>query len=123
MATLDLKVKLEKNSAPLRTVHYHIRIKQILPHEANILQDELDSISVYTQTRNMRLNPLKTIEMLFYPLHKWAFQPTLITNGSDILDVVEEYKILGYFINSNLRTTPKTDYICQRAYIIRECGY
>ena len=116
MANLDLKVKLEKNSAPLRPVPYHIRIKQILPHEANILQEELDSISVYTQTRNMRPNPLKTIEMLFYHLHKWAFQPTLTTHGSDILNVVEDFKILGYFINSNFRTTPKTDYICQRAY-------
>ena len=64
----------------------------------------------------MRLNPLKTKAMLFNPLHKWDFQPTLTTNGSDILDVVEEYKILGYVMRSDLRTTSNTDYICQRAY-------
>ena len=95
---------------------YHSRTEQILPREANILQDELDSMSLYTQTRNMRLNPLKTKAMLFNPLHKWDFQPTLTTNGSDILDVVEEYKILGYVMRSDLRTTSNTDYICQRAY-------
>ena len=64
----------------------------------------------------MRLNPLKTKAMLFNPLHKWDFQPTLTTNGSDILDVVEEYKILGYVMRSDLKTTSNTDYICQRAY-------
>ena len=116
LACMDLKTKLEPNSAPDRPVTYHGRTEQILPREANILQDELDSMSVYTQSRNMKLNPLKTKAMLFNPLHKWDFQPVLSTNGSDILDVVEEYKILGYVMRSDLKTTSNTDYICQRAY-------
>ena len=73
-------------------------------------------MAIYTSTRNMMLNPLKTKAMMFNPLLKWDFQPILSTNGSDILDVVEEYKILGYVMRSDLKTTSNTDYICQRAY-------
>ena len=64
----------------------------------------------------MQLNPLKTKGMLFNPLHKWDFQPQLTTNGSDPIEIVEEYKILGYVMRSDLKTTSNTDYICQRAY-------
>ena len=116
MACLDLKAKLKPDPVPNRPVSYHGRTEQILPRESNILQNKLDSMAIYTSTRNMMLNPLKTKAMLFNPLLKWDFQPILSTNGSDILDVVEEYKILGYVMRSDLKTTSNTDYICQRAY-------
>ena len=113
---VNLKAKLVPNPNPTRPVTYRGRTEQILPQEANILQQELDLISTYTNTRNMQLNPLKTKGMLFNPLHKWDFQPQLTTNGSDPIEMVEEYKILGYVMTLDLKTTSNTDYICQRAY-------
>ena len=44
------------------------------------------------------------------------FQPQLTTNDSDPIDIVEEYKILGYVLRSDLKATSNTDCICQRAY-------
>ena len=86
-----------------------------MPRGANILQDEIDSAVLLSQQRKMLLNPLKTKAMLFNPHRIYDFVPTL-TAGEEHIDVVEEQKILGYILRSDLKTISNTEYICKRAY-------
>ena len=64
----------------------------------------------------MLLNPLKTKAMLFNPHRIYDFIPTLTTGGGEYMDVVEEQKILGFILRSDMKTISNTEYICKRVY-------
>ena len=88
-ASLDLKKCLVPTQDIVRSEPYRARTSHILPREANILQDEIDSAVVLSQERKMLLNPLKTKAMLFNPHRIYDFVPTL-TAGEQHIDVVKE---------------------------------
>ena len=114
-ASLDLKKCLVPTQNIVRPEPYRARTGHILPREANLLQDEIDSAVLLSQERKMLLNPLKTKAMLFNPHRIYDFVPTL-TAGEQHIDVVEEQKILGYILRSDMRTISNTEYICKRVY-------
>jgi hypothetical protein len=88
----------------------------VLPREENILQDELDSIKEYSEERKMKLNPIKTKVMIFNPLKNHDVLPLLSAEPGEELEVVEEHKILGQIVRSDMRTISNTENICKRAY-------
>ena len=75
LASIDLKKTLVHDTNPVRPVPYRGRTEQILPREANIIQDEVEKIVLLSVTRKMQLNPLKTKAMLFNPLRKYDILP------------------------------------------------
>ena len=64
----------------------------------------------------MVLNPLKTKTMIFNTLKNYDVLPLISTESGRILDVVEEHKILGHMIRSDLKTISNTEYICKRVF-------
>ena len=65
LTSIDLKKKLVEDTDPIRPVSYHNRTEQVLPIEENILQDQVNQLSGFTNENEMQLNFKKTIVMLF----------------------------------------------------------
>ena len=115
LAAMDLKEVLVNDPAPTRPVPFRSRTGHILPVD-NLLQNEVDLLKIYSQKRKMVLNPQKTKTMIFNTRVKYDVLPQISTEAGEYLDVVEEYKILGYIIRSDLKTISNTEYICKKAY-------
>ena len=52
--------------------------------------------------------------MLFNTSKKNNFQPEIVGENGDILDLEDEFKLLGVKITSNLRWDANTQYICAK---------
>jgi hypothetical protein len=118
LAAVDLKGSLVEDTRPdiPRPVPYRSRTGHILPREENILQDELDKIKQYSDDRKMKLNPIKTKIMIFNPLRNHDVLPLLTAEQGEELEVVEQHKILGQIVRSDMRTISNTENICSKAY-------
>ena len=116
--SINLKDALEPNPNPNppRPLAFHDRTQHILPVEKCTLQGELRKLQDYANTNQMLVNCDKTKVMLFNSRRKYDFMPRLeIVNGS-ILEVVEEFKLLGVIVQSDLKWHSNTQYICQKGY-------
>ena len=116
LTAVDLPRSLVPDKEPTRPVTYRSRFEQILPLEANPMQKELNHIVELTKERNMKLNPIKSKAMLFNTHVKYDVQPQVSTVQGEYLDVVEEHKILGQIVRSDLKSISNTEYICKKAY-------
>ena len=115
-ASIDLKKTLLPDTEPLRPVPYRNRTEHTLPRKDNILQDEVDSVIKLSIDRKMQLNPLKTKAMIFNTLRNHDVLPQIAAEDGSYIEVVEEQKILGFILRSDLKTISNTEYICKRAY-------
>ena len=116
LASIDLKQHLVPDPAPVHPVPWRGRHHQILPQQHNTLQGEVDSIVQYSTERKMLLNPIKTKAMIFNPLVKYDMVPQISIKEGEYIDVVEEHKILGQIIRSDLKTITNTESICKKAF-------
>ena len=64
----------------------------------------------------MKLNSDKSKVMLFNKSQKFDFMPEVKLNLNADLEVVEECKLLGIVISSDLKWTAHTKYLCMRGY-------
>jgi hypothetical protein len=118
LTSINLKKELIRNPEmnPVRPVTYHNRTGQILPTEGNVLQDRINKLNIFTEENEMQINVKKTKVMLFNTSKKNKFQPEIVGENGEILDIEDEFKLLGVKITSNLRWDANTQYICARAY-------
>ena len=118
LTSIDLKNTLVRNTNPIieQPLPYRSRTGHILPQHTNPLQVQMDEIVSLGKERKMVLNPLKTKTMIFNTLKNYDVLPLISTERGQILDVVEEHKILGHMIRSDLKTSSNTEYICKRAF-------
>ena len=63
----------------------------------------------------MMINKKKTKLMLFNPCRKWDFMPELILEDQEI-DLVEEMKLLGVVIQSDMKWSSNTDSIVKKGF-------
>ena len=117
---LNMKDCLIRNPdpSPTRPLAYHDRTNHLLPTEACKLQEELEHLTQYAQVNEMQINRGKTKVMLFNTGRLYDGMPklTLPGMGEDYLEVVEQFKLLGVIIRSDMKWTDNTDYICQKGY-------
>jgi hypothetical protein len=116
LASIDLKRRLVTDPSPVRPVPWRGRTEHILPREDNILQDEVDSVVQLSRDRNMTISKIKTKAILFNPLRKYDFVPQLSIEDGSYIDIVEEQKILGHIMRSDMKTISNTEFICKKAY-------
>ena len=64
----------------------------------------------------MKLNPKKSKVILFNTARKYDFMPSCYLNQGDELEVVEELKLLGVTIRSDLNWSAHCDQMCRTAY-------
>jgi hypothetical protein len=118
MAALHLPSSLVPDTRPNipRPVPYRGRLGLRLPEELNQLQSELSDLNVYAENHLMSVNHLKTKAMLFSRHRKYDFLPELHLNPDTNIEVVEEMKIVGFILRSDLKTVSNTNYIIGKAY-------
>ena len=113
--SIFLNEKLIKNPQPVQPFRLHETTGQILPKESCQTQTMLDEIVAYTQEHQMKINKDKTKAILFNNAVKNDFHPTLTLGGEIQIEVLEEIKLLGVKIRSDLSWKTNTDSMCQGA--------
>ena len=64
----------------------------------------------------MKINIAKTKVVLFNSARNYDFMPNLQLGNNGLLEVVEEFKLLGLIFKSNLTWQANTEYMCRKAY-------
>ena len=118
MAALDMPASLVPDTRPNipRPVPYRGRLGLRLPEDKNKLQEELTNLEIYAKNHLMCLNRQKTRVMLFSRHKKYDFVPELKLSEEYSVEVVEEMKIVGFVLRSDLKTSSNTKYIIKKAY-------
>ena len=114
---LDLKKALVNDpimrQKPLK---YRERTGHVLPSDQNALQDILNNLHTFTEKNLMRINVDKTKVMLFNTSRILDFQPEIMFPKSDnFLDVVEQTRLLGLQVTTDLMWSEHSKYIIKRA--------
>ena len=114
---LDLKVKLVNDPEKVwsEPLNYHNRTKQILPANQSKVQDQLNKLQIYADQNEMKINYQKSKVMLFNTAKINDFTPE-IKIGNETLDVVNEMKLLGVKISTDLKWHSNTEFITKKAY-------
>jgi hypothetical protein len=111
--SIHLKEKLIENPNPFRPLQYHERTLHIYPEADSHLQSLLNQ---YSNDHQMKINESKTNVILFNNAVKYDFLPKLSLNADSSLKIVEEIKLLGVMVRSDLSWRSNTTFICQKAY-------
>ena len=113
LTSLNLKKTLVEDTNPGRElpVPFRSRTGHVLPSQANPLQEHMNQIIALSRERKMVLNPIKTKTMIFNTQNNYDVLPIISTGNTAELDVVEEHKILGQIIRSDLKTISNTENI------------
>ena len=117
MTSIDLKQSLENNPNLVRPTNFHDRTGHILPRNKCVISDQLNQLSKYVKDHQMRINEEKTKVMLFNPSKKWDFTPSVSLGiKSPNLEVVDEIKLLGIIITSDMKWNRNTSQLCEKWY-------
>ena len=92
------------------------RTGHVLGQGQSLVQKKLNEINEYAINKQMKINGEKCKIMLLNASRKYDFSP-VINVGSEKLEMVEELKLLGVTIQSNLNWQTQTNNMCQKAYI------
>ena len=115
---INLKMSLMPNPDVLqpRPLAYLNRTQHILPQTEYKIHEQLNNLLRYCQEHQMVVNEDKTKVMLFNTGRDYDFMPKLSVNNTEVLEVVEEFKLLGVKIQSDLKWQENTNFICKKAY-------
>ena len=83
-------------------LQYHERTQQILPQESSILQKNLIKIENFTKSNQIKINPEKSNVMVFNKSRKFDFPPEMKFQDGNILECVEETRLLGIQLASSV---------------------
>ena len=114
--SIDLKSELVKNPNMICPPTFHERKGYILSAEACEMQTQLDTLLEYSNSHQMKINHSKTKAILFNTSRKFDFLPELTIGGGDNLEVVEEVKLLGVLLRSDMSWEGNTHFICMKGY-------
>ena len=110
---INLKKQLiaNPNTNPVRPLQYHDRTEHILPEGQSQVQDLLDQLVNYCKEHQMKLNSQKTKVILFNNARNYDFMPRCSIGEDEALEVVEEIRLLGVMVTSDLKWNAHCDYI------------
>ena len=84
--------------------------------DRNILQQEFVKLQLFSRDQGMSINKDKSKVMLFNPGKKHDFLPRIQTQDGSILEVVEEAKLLGIQVRSDMSWKSNTKLLCRKGY-------
>ena len=114
---IDLKSKLVPNpNPPPKPTLYHDRTGIVLGDDQSQVQDLLKELKSFTDVHQMQLNQDKTKVILFNTSRNYDFPPELKFDDDSTLEVVEELRLLGVVVTSNLSWQPHVDLMCKKAF-------
>ena len=115
--SLQLKTDLISNNDQIRPNQYRDRTGHKLGvRKEDEIKKNLSDIGVSAAANKMMINHNKTKVMLFNTSLKYDFLPRLNLESESFLESVEEHKLLGVTITSNLNWKSHIDNICCKAY-------
>ena len=120
-ATADPKHRTHRppDPNPPRPLAYHDWTGHVLPDGYDCpVQKELDSLVQYCDTNDMKINTNKTKVMIFSNSRNYDYMPKLHVQAGSDLEVVEQQKLLGIVIQSDLRWYANTQNMCEKGYTI-----
>ena len=115
---LNLKKKLIVNPDPHppRPLQYHQRTGHVLPADQSAVQTLLVDLKGYADRHEMKLNEEKTKVILFNRSRKYDFLPECSFGDGQQLQVVDEIKLLGVTMRSDLSWSSHCTQICQKGF-------
>ena len=106
-------VKVPDNARP-RPDNYHARTGHALPVQNSKVARQLEKTRKQASNNEMKLNYKKTKVMIFNPCRNIDFMPEICIEGNE-LEVVEEMRLLGLIIRSDMRWTSNTENMIKKA--------
>ena len=90
-------------------------IEMLRRNSINLLNSTVSDIHNFSVDHNMRLNPIKCQEMLinFMSYPNFTLRPLVVDNNG--IERVSTYKILGVFIDSDLKWNSNVEYLYKKA--------
>ena len=89
---------------------------EIIPRNSiSLLNTAVFDAQDFTIAHNMKLNPTKCKEMLINFLHNSNFMLRSIIIGSNLIECVTSYKILGVIMSNDLSSNNHVEYITKKA--------
>ena len=105
---------------------YHARTGHVLPKENSRVYSQLIKTANYAEANSMKINFKKTKVMLFNPCTSIDFMPELDIDNKE-LEVVEEMRLLGVIIRSDMKWRSNTDNMItkvnKKLWILRRLKY
>ena len=114
--SISLKDKMQVNSTICNPPRFHERTGHFIPSDNLETQKMLNELTEYTKEHEMIINKRKTKAILFNRARNYDFMPHLTIDGSEPLDVVEEIKLLGVVISSDLKWRSNTTSMVKKAF-------
>ena len=99
---INLKGTLEtrEDNEQTRPIPHHCRFELVLPGSENKMQY---AIKAYTEEHAMVINKKNIKVMVFNEAIKYNFMPEIRKDIGKVLDVDEEFKLLGIIMTSDLK--------------------
>ena len=115
--TINLAEKLVEVPCNVRPMpdDYHARTGHILPDNTSLVQKQLIKTLEYAETNQMKINYKKTKVMIFNPCTSKDFMPNLELANHE-LEVVEEMRVLGVILQSDMKWAANTDNMVKKAF-------
>ena len=115
--SINLKENLEFVPESVRPLpdSFHAKTGHVLPSQNSQVFHQLLRTEEYSKKNLMQINKKKTKVMVFNPCKAWDFQPELSLANQE-LDMVEEMRLLGVVIRSDLKWTSNTEQMVVKAY-------
>ena len=111
---IDLSEKLVHVPDRKQPDVYHARTGHVLPVHSSHVYNELLKTEQYARDNQMKINYSKTKVMVFNPCWSIDFMPEL-EFGDDQLQFVEEMRLLGVVVQSDMKWSSNTEQIVKRA--------
>ena len=119
--SITVPVRLNDTLVPdtrsiVRPIPYHSRTGHMLPENKNQMQTELNELKEYCVQNGMDINRRKSKSIIFNRSTSFDVMPELSVSDGELIEVVEEMKLVGYMIRSDLKTISNTNYIVKKAF-------
>jgi hypothetical protein len=98
-----------------RPLGRHERNQTVLQAEENVLQEELDSFTAFSEENRFVINEKKCFVMSFSRSRTFDFPPEVTVGGSSALEQRDTLKILGVQVQSDLRWDAQVQQMIGRA--------
>ena len=93
-------------------LNYHERTKHIFPAKSSLLQKRLLKVEDFTMQNHMKINEAKSKVMIFNKSRNFDFPPEFAFQNNEMLEVLEETRLLGLILTTDLRWQANTKSIC-----------
>ena len=113
--TINLSDKLEYAPDRVQPDTFHARTGHVLPPESSAVYNQLVQTTVYASENQMKINDKKTKLMVFNPCTSLDFMPEFQL-GDNQFEVVDEMRLLGLILRTDMSWKSNTDHIVSKAY-------